>query len=260
MVFPMIGKKVSNGWKTFSAPFPGPGGKTGERRLQPWSCQAKTLRFPRRGRAGSPCPPEPVMPKGGAGNVRTHFSTDSGRLASAPPMTFTCMSRFPAARGLAALPTRLCTNESTSSFPGISLGWSGLRDRVVACDEAGRQNKRGRFFAMACSGEGRASARPCAPILSRSGRAEARPSPGRAPGRVALPRDLVVGKQPRNCGKTQPPRRVRHRCAPHLAPALIPQVPRNPSGLGVLSIVSIRSCNQKTTILKIVLAWGWGVW
>ena len=25
------------------------------------------------GRAGSPCPPEPVMPKGVAGNVRTHF-------------------------------------------------------------------------------------------------------------------------------------------------------------------------------------------
>ena len=164
MFFPMIGKKVSNGWKTFSAPFPGRAGKR-ERRLQPWSCQAKTLRFPRRGRAGSPCPPEPVMPKGGAGNVRTHFPPDSGRLASAPPMTFTCMSRFPAARGLAALPTRLCTNETTSSFPGISLGWSGLRDRVVACAEAGRQNKRGR--------------------------AEARPSPWPAPGRVALPRDLV---------------------------------------------------------------------
>ena len=79
-------------------------------------------------------------------------------------------------------------------------------------DEAGRQNKRGR--------------------------AEARPSPWRAPGRVALPRDLVVGKQPSNCGKTRPLRRVRHRCAPHLAPAVIPQVPRNPSGLGVLSIVS----------------------
>ena len=58
------------------------------------------------GRAGSPCPPEPVMPKGVAGNVRTHLSPDSGRLASAPPMTSTCTFRFPAARGLAALPRR----------------------------------------------------------------------------------------------------------------------------------------------------------
>ncbi len=253
----MIGKNFhgfSNDWKksfqwleNFSAPFPGPDGKTGERRLQPWSCQAKTLRFPRRGRAGSPCPPEPVMPKGGAGNVRTHFSTDSGRLASAPPMTSTCTSLFPAARGLAALPTRLCTNETTSSLPGISLGWSGLRDRVVACDEAGRQNKRGR--------------------------AEARPSPWCAPGRVALPRDHMVcsgeGRaSARPCGG-ETTAQLRENATPTAGAPSLRTAPRarrdsagarNPSGLGVLSIVSIRSCNQKTTILKIVLAWGWGVW
>ena len=83
----------------------------------------KPCDFPcaRMGRAGSPCPPEPVMPKGVAGNVRTHFPTDSCRLASAPPMTFACMSRFPAARGLAALP-RLRTNETTRSLPDISIG------------------------------------------------------------------------------------------------------------------------------------------
>ncbi len=44
------------------------------------SCQAKTMRFPcaRMGRAGSPCPPVSVMPKDGAGNVRTHVFPSPG--------------------------------------------------------------------------------------------------------------------------------------------------------------------------------------
>ena len=69
------------------------------------SCQAKTLRL-RMGREGRPCPPESVLPKVVAGNVRTHVPPDPGRMASAPPMTFTCTFRFPAARGGAGLPRR----------------------------------------------------------------------------------------------------------------------------------------------------------
>ena len=132
------------------------------------------------------------MPKGVAGNVRTHFPPDSGRLASAPPMTSTCTFRFPAARGLAALP-RLCTNETTSSLPGISkkeklrfvqgLRWIKQRKkciRILGGPGFVRAISTGRFKDM--------SGTTCS-----RGRDEARPSPRKAH-RGALPRDHVLDR------------------------------------------------------------------
>ena len=109
-----------------------------------------------RGRGGRPpCPPVSVMPKDRVGNVRSQVSLGSGRIASVPAMTFTCAFRVPGGEGTRR-PARALRERPPRSLPGTPMELTGKPPVFCMVRLAGR----GRF-----------------PF----GRAEARPSPWRAP-------------------------------------------------------------------------------
>ena len=110
-------------------------------------------------------------------------------------MTFTCASPFPAARGLAALPTRLFTNETPRSLPDISqerrcCGNQPKGETRVALGKKARFASSGRFLRARRRGRPRQTDG----TQQRGGRA-------RPPGSRASPVRNVCS----NCNRAQSP-------------------------------------------------------